>query len=141
MLYLRVNNIRKKTMPLWTAWWNALYLLRPAFSRLRSFMWFVTVVAGFTVRIDLLGVTSIVRALKLEPRFYNKLLANFHSEGVKRESTQRAVGQGGVALVAQPAARQWPTGSGCRRHQGWQGRQEDAGRQTVASGIGLQYQT
>ncbi len=53
-------------MPLWTAWWDAIWLLRPAFSRLRSFKWFVTVVAGFTVRIDLLGVTSIVRALKLE---------------------------------------------------------------------------
>ena len=55
-------------MPLWTAWWNAMWLLRPAFSRLRSFMWFATVVAGFTVRTDLLGVTSIVRSLKLEPR-------------------------------------------------------------------------
>lgn len=70
-------------MPLWTAWWNAIWLLRPAFSRLRSFMWFATVVAGFTVRIDLLGVTSIVRALKLEPRFYNNLLDSFHSDGVK----------------------------------------------------------
>ena len=83
MLYLFVNNIRKKLMPLWTAWWHAIWLLRPAFSRLRSFMWFATVVAGFTVRTDLLGVTSIVRALKLEPRFYNNLLDNFHSEGVK----------------------------------------------------------
>ena len=70
-------------MPLWTAWWSAIWLLRPAFSRLRSFMWFATVVAGFTVRTDLLGVTSIVRALKLEPRFYNNLLDNFHSGGVK----------------------------------------------------------
>jgi len=83
MLYFFVNNIRKKTMPLWTAWWNAMWLLRPAFSRLRSFMWFATVVAGFTVRTDLLGVTSIVRALKLEPRLYNNLLDNFHSDGVK----------------------------------------------------------
>ena len=70
-------------MSLWTAWWSAIWLLRPAFSRLRSFMWFATVVAGFTVRTDLLGVTSIVRALKLEPRFYNNLLDNFHSGGVK----------------------------------------------------------
>jgi len=70
-------------MPLWTAWWNAIWLLRPAFSRLRSFMWFATVVAGFTVRTDLLGVTSFVRALKLEPRLYNNLLDSFHSKGVK----------------------------------------------------------
>ena len=35
-----------------------MWLLRPAFSRLRSFMRFATVVASFTARTDLLGVTS-----------------------------------------------------------------------------------
>jgi hypothetical protein len=40
-------------------------------------------VAGLTVRTELLGVTSIVRALKLRPRFYHKLLANFHSRAVR----------------------------------------------------------
>ena len=70
-------------MSLWLAWWNAIWLLRPAFSRLRSFLWFATAVAGLTVRTDLLGVTSIVRALKLQPRFYHKLLEHFHSEAVK----------------------------------------------------------
>jgi hypothetical protein len=49
-------------------------VLRPAFSRLRTFMWFVTAVAGLTVRVDVLGVTSIVRALNLRPRLYTKLL-------------------------------------------------------------------
>ena len=53
-------------MSLWIPWWDAIWLLRPAFSRLRSFMWFATVVAGLTVRTELLGVTSIVRALKLD---------------------------------------------------------------------------
>ena len=61
-------------MALWTAWWSATWLLRPAFSRLRAFLWFATAVAGFTVRTELLGVTSLVRALKLEARFYNKLV-------------------------------------------------------------------
>jgi len=70
-------------MPLWIAWWNAIWLLRPAFSRLRSFMWFATAVAGLTVRTELLGVTSIVRALKLRPRFYNKLLDSFHSSAAQ----------------------------------------------------------
>src|SRR6266508_6476112 len=70
-------------MSLWIPWWNALWLLRPAFSRLRSFLWFATAVAGLTVRTDLLGVTSIVRALKLRARFYNKLLDSFHSRAVK----------------------------------------------------------
>ena len=58
MLYLFVNNFQRKTMPLWTAWWNAMWLLRLAFSRLRSFMRFATVVADFTARTDLSGVTS-----------------------------------------------------------------------------------
>ena len=58
-------------LSLWGIWWNAILLLRPAFSRLRTFMWFVTAVAGLTVRLELLGVTSIVRALNLRPRLYS----------------------------------------------------------------------
>lgn len=72
-------------MALWIPWWNAIWLLRPAFSRLRSFLWFATAVAGLTVRTELLGVTSIVRALKLQPRLYNKLLEHFHSRAVRLE--------------------------------------------------------
>ena len=53
-------------MSLWIAWWNAIGSLRPAFSRLRSFLWFTTAVAGLTVRTELLGVTSLVRALTLQ---------------------------------------------------------------------------
>ena len=70
-------------MPLWMAWWDAIRLLRPAFSRRRTFLWFTTAVAGLTLRSDLLGVTSIVRALRLHPRFYDKLLDHFHSRAVK----------------------------------------------------------
>src|SRR6202171_5996304 len=80
---------RPSTMPdrglplsLWGIWWNAILLLRPAFSRLRTFMWFATAVAGLTVRLELLGVTSIVRALNLRPRLYTKLLDHFHSSGI-----------------------------------------------------------
>jgi hypothetical protein len=39
----------------------------PAFSRLSTFMWFATIVAGITVRVDTMGVTSIVRARNLRP--------------------------------------------------------------------------
>jgi hypothetical protein len=68
---------------LWIHWWNVIWLLRPAFSRLRTFIWFATAVAGMTVRTELLGVTSIVRALALQPRFYDNLLDLFHSSAVK----------------------------------------------------------
>jgi hypothetical protein len=70
-------------MALWMAWWDAIWLLRPAFSRLRSFMWFATVVAGFTVRTELLGVTSILRAIKLRPVLYNKPRDSLHSSAVQ----------------------------------------------------------
>ena len=74
---------RGQPRSLWAIWWNAILVLRPAFSRLRTFMWFVTAVAGLTVRLELLGVTSIVRALNLRPRLYTKLLDHFHSSGIK----------------------------------------------------------
>ncbi len=61
-------------MQLWIYWWNAIWLLRPACSRARTFMWFVVCVAGLTVRTELMGVTSVIRALGLHQRFYNNLL-------------------------------------------------------------------
>jgi len=70
-------------MPLWVPWWNALQMLRPAFSRLPTFLWFATTVAGFTVRTEHFGVTSIVRALKLNDRCYGKLIKNMHSSAVR----------------------------------------------------------
>ena len=70
-------------MQLWIYWWNAIWLLRPGCSRLRTFLWFAACVAGLTVRTDLLGVTSIVRALGLQGRYYHRLLENFHSPGVR----------------------------------------------------------
>src|SRR6202051_4124981 len=70
-------------LSLWGIWWNAILLLRPAFSRLSTFMWFATAVAGLTVRVELLGVTSIVRALNLRPNLYNLLLDHLHSSGIK----------------------------------------------------------
>jgi hypothetical protein len=76
---------RGRSLSLWGLWWDAIQPLRPAFSRLSTFMWFVTAVAGMTVRTDTLGVTSIVRALDLKPKLYHRLLANFHSTGVKHD--------------------------------------------------------
>lgn len=70
-------------MALWLQWWDAISLLRPGFSRARSFLWFVTAVAGLTVRTELLGVSSIVRALSLKPVLYDRLLDHFHSSAAK----------------------------------------------------------
>lgn len=46
-------------------------------------MWFATIVAGFMIRTDLRGVTSIVRALNLRPGLYNSLRGCCHSSAVK----------------------------------------------------------
>ena len=89
-------------MSLWIAWSNAIALLRPAFSRQRTFLWFATAVAGLTVRTELLGVTSIVRALKLKPRFYSQLLENFHSGAVKLDRLSALWTQAVLRLFPQP---------------------------------------
>ncbi|MCF6219424.1 MAG: transposase [Gammaproteobacteria bacterium] len=68
---------------LWLYWWDAIVFLRPACSRTRTFMWFAVCVAGLTVRSERMGVTSIIRALGLQGRFYGNLLDNFHSAGIK----------------------------------------------------------
>ena len=73
-------------MQLWLCWWDVISLLQPAFSRWRTFMWFTVCVAGLSVRADKLGVTSIVRALGLNGKYYDNLLDNLHSTGIKLDA-------------------------------------------------------
>ena len=89
-------------MSLWIPWWNAIWQLRPAFSRLRAFLWFATAVAGFAVRTELLGVTSLVRALRLDARFYNKLVDHFHSPAAKLDRLTALWTQTVLRLFPQP---------------------------------------
>ena len=69
-------------MNAWSAWCGVIEKLRPAFSRRTTFFWFLAAVAAFAIREDLYGVTSFVRTLGLEPRFYPSFLRMFHSSGV-----------------------------------------------------------
>jgi hypothetical protein len=89
-------------MSLWGCWWDAIWLLRPAFSRLQSFLWFATGVAGLSVRTDMLGVTSIVRAFKIQGRFYDNLLKSFHSKAVKLDALSALWTQVVLRLFAHP---------------------------------------
>jgi hypothetical protein len=89
-------------MQLWIYWWNAIWLLRPGCTRLRTFLWFATCVAGLTVRTDLLGVTSIVRALGLHERFYDRLLDNFHSTGMRLDKMSTLWAQVVLRLFPDP---------------------------------------
>ena len=76
-------------MELWIRWWNVVAQLRPACSRLRSFLWFSTCMAGITVRSDLRGVTSVVRAMGLKESSYDRILDFFHGSALDLEVLTR----------------------------------------------------
>jgi len=69
-------------MTLWREWWKVVAQLRPAVSRTRSFLWLAVALAGISIRPDLLGVTSLIRALGFQGIFYHSLLDFFHSSAV-----------------------------------------------------------
>lgn len=75
---------------LWNDWWNLVWELRSACPRTRTFLWMALCLAGMTVRKDRLGVTSIVRALGLEPDCYDRLLDFFHSSALDLDKLTRA---------------------------------------------------
>ena len=52
---------------------------RSCFSRTAAFNWFVTVMFGFIVRIDLCGASSFVRWLGIEPALYTAMLSFFRA--------------------------------------------------------------
>ena len=76
-------------MRMWTAWWSWVAPLRTACARSRSFLWLLAALAGISIRPDLLGVTSIVRALGLGGQCYDRLLDFFHSKAVDPDALCR----------------------------------------------------
>ena len=75
---------------LWRHWWNLVCDLRSACARTRTFLWMSLCLAGISTRKDLLGVTSIVRALGLAPACYDRLLDFFHSPALDLNKLTRA---------------------------------------------------
>jgi hypothetical protein len=83
---------RRFVMALWRHWLSLVELLRPACSRMRTFMWLSVCLAGMCIRPDTFGVTSIVRAFGLQDVFYDRLLDFFHSQALNLgELTRRWV--------------------------------------------------
>lgn len=79
-------------MVLWRHWLAVVGQLRPACSRMRTFMWLSVCLAGMCIRPDIFGVTSIVRAFGLKEAFYDRLLDFFHSSALNLgELTRRWV--------------------------------------------------
>jgi hypothetical protein len=64
---------------LWNHWVKLVSQLRSACARTQTFLWMATCLAGMTIRGDIMGVTSIVRALGLTPACYDRILDFFHS--------------------------------------------------------------
>jgi len=52
---------------------------RPCFTRMAAFNWFIIVVFGFIVRIDLCGASSFVRWLGIDPALYTAMLSSFRA--------------------------------------------------------------
>lgn len=72
-------------MALWIEWFRCVRELRHACSRRRTFLWMSLVLVGFSIRTELLGVTSFVRSCFLQPKKYCRLLHLFHSPALKLE--------------------------------------------------------
>ena len=69
-------------MKLWAEWFRCVSELRPACTRKATFLWMSLALLGLSVRAELAGVTSFVRAAGLAPEAYRKLLHLFHSPGL-----------------------------------------------------------
>src|SRR4030042_1039842 len=72
----------RRPIMLWKHWWKLVCELRSACSRTQTFLWMAVCRAGMATRKDLMGVTSIVRALGLVPACYDRLLDFFHSSAL-----------------------------------------------------------
>lgn len=59
---------------------------RSCFTRSAAFNWFVIVIFGFMVRIDLCGVSSFIRWLGLEPKLYTAMLSFFRASSWQIET-------------------------------------------------------
>jgi hypothetical protein len=83
-LFSSVGSLARSQV-LWLAWFRAVQPLRRACSRQTTFLWLMLVLVALSLRPDLAGVTSLVRALGLSAASYSCLLHFFHSSAVDLE--------------------------------------------------------
>ena len=70
-------------MVLWIEWFRCVLCLRNACARKRTFLWMCLALVGFSIRTELLGVTSFVRSCFLKAEKYHCLLHLFHTPSLK----------------------------------------------------------
>jgi len=125
---------------LWNHWWNLVCDLRSACARTRTFLWMALCLAGMATRKELLGVTSIVRALGLEPACYDRLLDFFHSPALNLHQLTCAWCDLVFRAHSGILSRERQARPRRRRHQGRQGRTQDARSQETPSTIRVKHQ-
>src|SRR3990167_10657344 len=76
-------------MELWNNWMTLVNHFESACSRKTTFFWLVTVLTGFTIKFDMLGVTSIARGVGLLPKYYTCMLHFFNSYAVDLRMLQK----------------------------------------------------
>ncbi len=69
-------------MELWNIWYGLVNNFSAACNRNRTFFWLVTILIGFSIKIDFLGVTSLARGVGLLPNYYTCMLNFFNSSAV-----------------------------------------------------------
>ncbi len=69
-------------MKLWRAWFACIRKLRPSCTNRKTFLWMIAILAAFSIRSEIVGVTSFIRCLGLEENCYYLLLHFFHSNAV-----------------------------------------------------------
>lgn len=66
-------------MGIWMEWWKWAGALRGACARDRTFMWLLVAMIGFSIRDDMLGVSSFIRCTGIHGFYYDRLLDFFHT--------------------------------------------------------------
>jgi len=75
-------------MKLWNKWIALVNQLENCCSRKATFFWLITVLIGFTIKFDFLGVTSLCRGVGLLPKYYTCMLHLFNSRAVNLKMLQ-----------------------------------------------------
>ena len=65
---------------MWERIEKILMSFKSQFSRVAAFKWFTAVVLGFMVRTDKLGITSVLRALSIAPKWYESIVHFFRAD-------------------------------------------------------------
>jgi len=114
-------------MDLWLRWMSVVRELRPACSRVRTFLWLSLCLAGMCIRPDLAGVTSIVRAFGLQVTLYDRLLDFFHSPALDIDVLARLWAKTSGGSVSWSYEKKRAAADRRGRLEGAEGGQKDAG--------------